>query len=351
MSRAPILLLAAFSGCLAAAPDAAAQTRTGTAIDAGRFVNPLLPSGPDPWIVRDGTTYYYMNTQGNRLAIRKTQDLTRLADAPEITVWTPPAAGPNAQSIWAPELHRIGGKWYIYYTAAASGHDDDDHRGIFVLENAGSDPTRGKWTDRGRLKTEHTGIDGTTFVYSGKRYFAYSAYVGPDSVLAIVTMANPWTLQGGETIIARPDRAWERQGGRQILEGPEFLRAPNGGLYLTYSGSACWSDDYAIGLLSAPAGSDPLDASAWTKTPDPVIAKSPDQSVYAPGHNGFFTTPGDRETWIVYHANPGADMKCTPRRSPRIQRVEWDKDGSPIFAKPAGSATALPAPAGSARRR
>ncbi|WP_404337095.1 family 43 glycosylhydrolase [Sphingomonas sp. MMS12-HWE2-04] len=325
------LILAALAATLFAAP-AMAQ----------RFHNPLLNSGPDPWIARDGATYYYMNTQGNRLAIRKTTDLTKLADAPEITVWTPLATGPNAQSIWAPELHRIGGKWYIYYTAAAAGHDDDAHRGIFVLENAGRDPTRGKWIDRGPLKTVNTGIDGTTFTVKGKRYFVYSAYDGPDSVLRVVAMANPWTLTGKETTIARPDRSWERQGGRQILEGPEFLQGPKGRLYITYSGSACWSDDYAIGLLGAAADSDPLDARAWTKTPDPVIAKSAANSVYAPGHNGFFTTPAG-ETWIVYHANPGAGMGCTAKRAPHIQKVEW-KDGAPVFAEPAGVATMLAPP-------
>ncbi|WP_293881050.1 glycoside hydrolase family 43 protein [Sphingomonas sp.] len=295
--------------------------------------NPLLPSGPDPWIVRQGDTYFYMNTVGNRLTIRKTKDLSRLAEAAEITVWTPPATGPNAQSIWAPELHRIGNAWYIYYTAAEVGHDDDEHRGIFVLENLNTDPTRGAWTDRGQLNTEHRGIDGTTFAYAGKRYFVYSPYVGPASDLAIVAMANPWTLVGKETIIARPDLEWERRGGRQILEGPEFLAGPKSDLFLSYSASACWSDDYAIGLLSAGAGSNPLDPAAWSKAPRPVIAKAPEASVYAPGHNGFFAAP-DGATWIVYHANPRPGMGCTAARAPRIQRVEWSLSGTPMFAPP-----------------
>jgi GH43 family beta-xylosidase len=273
----PRVFCAALATCAIAAGVGAAPTKPRT------FVNPLLSSGPDPWIVRDGATYYYMHTLGNRLAIRKTTDLTRLAEAAEITVWTPPTTGPNAQSIWAPELHRIHGKWYLYYTAAADRHDDDAHRGIFVLENDSADPTVGRWTDRGRINTAHPGIDGTTFAHAGKRYFVYSPYVGPDSVLAIAEMADPWTLRGRETIIARPDLAWERQGGRQILEGPEFLRGSKGDLFLTYSASACWSDDYAIGQLSATAGSDPLDARAWSKSPRPALAKAPDQNVYAPG--------------------------------------------------------------------
>jgi len=328
------LVSAALILCLAGAANAAGK---------GTFSNPLLPSGPDPWIVRDGATYYYMATRGDRLAIRKTTDLTRLADAQETVVWRPPATGPNAQSIWAPELHRIDGKWYLYYTAAASGHDDDAHRGIFVLENSGADPTQGEWVDRGQLKTGHTGIDGTTFVHEGKRYFVYSPYVGPDSVLSISAMANPWTLSGKETIIARPDQTWERQGGRQILEGPEYLAGPNGDLFLTYSGSACWSDDYAIGLLHAAPGSDPLDAASWTKSPQPVLKKDAGTSVYAPGHNGFFEAP-DGTTWIVYHANPGPDMKCTAKRSPRMQPVKWNAQGQPVFDRPAGKGVVLKAP-------
>src|SRR4051812_38619849 len=88
------------------------------------FSNPLLPSGPDPWVTKEGADYYYMHTLVDRLAIWKTRDMSRLAGATQKTIWTPPATGPNARSIWAPELHRIAGTWYVYYTAADSDHDD-----------------------------------------------------------------------------------------------------------------------------------------------------------------------------------------------------------------------------------
>src|SRR3546814_17129833 len=116
-------------------------------------------------------------------------------------------------------------------------------------------------------------------------------------------MAKPWTLEGPETIIARPTRAWQQHGKRPIVEGPEFLLGPKGDLFITFSGSACWSDDYAIGLLHAAPGSDPLDAAAWRQIDGPVRAKSVANSVYAPGHNGFFTSPDGSATWIVYHAH------------------------------------------------
>jgi GH43 family beta-xylosidase len=299
------------------------------------FTNPLLPSGPDPWIQREGHTYYFMSTARNQLVIRAASRLGALRDAVPHTVWTPPAHGPNAISVWAPELHRIDGKWYIYYTAAEDGHDDDAHRGIFVLENESADPLKGQWIDRGQVKTAHTGIDGTTFAYRGKRYFVYSPYVGAESDLAIARMANPWTLEGPETVIARPDREWEHRGGRAILEGPEFLEGPKGDLFLTYSAGACWSDDYALGLLRAPAGSDPLSPGVWSKSQQPVLKTSVENGVYATGHNGFFTSPDGREHWIVFHANPGPDMKCTSKRAPHAQRFEFDAGGAPVFGAPA----------------
>jgi GH43 family beta-xylosidase len=337
MNRSVLL----FAGLAAALTVSVAGAQTGST-----FTNPLLPSGPDPWITRVGADYYYMHTLGNRIAIRRTTDVARLAEAKEVTVWTPPATGPNARSIWAPELHRIDGKWYLYYSAADSEHNDDDHRGVFVLENAAADPLTGRWTDRGRVNTERPGIDGSMFEHRGRRYFVYSPYVGPDSVIRIARMTNPWTLAGAEVTLARPDLAWERQGGRQILEGPEFLPGPKGDLFLTYSASACWSDDYALGLLYAPAGSDPLDAKAWTKAPRPVLAKSPRNNVYATGHNGFFTSPDGRETWVIYHANTGPDRKCTARRSPRIQRIGWTAEGRPVFPEPVAAGTPLPVPSG-----
>lgn len=312
---------------------------------AATYTNPLLPSGPDPWITQVDGIYYYTHTLGDRLALWRTDNIARLAEAKQVVVWTPPKTGPNAHSIWAPELHRIDGKWFLYYSATASGFTDDSHRGVFVLENDSADPLNNNWVDRGRINTARPGIDGTVFAHGGKRYFVYSPYTETDTSLAIAEMKNPWTLSGSETIIARPDRPWEQQGGRKIVEGPEFLPGPKGDLFLTYSASACWSDGYSLGLLHAAPGSDPLDASVWKKSPRPVLASA--NGVYATGHNGFFLSPDGKENWIIYHANPAPDMQCTPKRAPRIQRFEWDKEGWPQFGKPVATGVAQPVPSGS----
>lgn len=342
--RRPVMAFAFLA--ILAAPAAAQGPASGSAPQA-TFSNPILESGPDPWVIAHDGIYYYTHTLGNRIALWRTADVTDLANAEQRTVWTPPKTGPNAHSIWAPELHRIGGKWYLYYSATAAGFKDDAHRGIFVLENAAEDPLTGEWIDRGRINTRRAGIDGTVFEQDGRWYFAYSPYIGAVSGLAIARMANPWTLTGRETVIARPDRPWEDRGGRKILEGPQFLKGPKGDLFMSYSAGACWSDDYALGLLTAKRGGDPLDAATWTKHPQPVLRSG--NGVYATGHNGFFTSPDGREQWIVYHANPGPGMGCTAKRSPRMQQIEWTAKGEPRFGPPAAPATRLIKPSGTRR--
>jgi GH43 family beta-xylosidase len=291
----------------------------------------LLPSGPDPWVAQRDGVYYYTSTEGNRISLRKTTDMAHLADARPVVVWRPPAEGPNSHSIWAPELHYLDGKWYLYYSASDKAHDDDAHRHVWVLENASSDPTQGEWIDKGMLKTHLTGIDGTVFDHAGKRYFVYSAYVDDHSDLIIAPMSNPWTLGEPQVDIAHPTYPWEMQGGRKILEAPEFLQGPNGQVFLSYSASACWSDGYSLGLLSAAPGANLLDPASWRKSPTQALASSPARGFYAPGHNGFFKSPDGKQDWIIFHANGGADWKCTSRRAPYIMPFHWKANGEPDF--------------------
>src|SRR5690348_1834545 len=144
---------------------ACASVRAGDVQD---YAQPLLPSGPDPWVIQRDGVYYYTSTTRDRIELRKTRDLRQLAQAEPMVVWRKHAQGPASTSVWAPELHFVQGRWYLYFTAAEAGHDDDAHRHTFVLENASSDPTRGQWVERGMLKTHHTGIDGTIFEHGGR---------------------------------------------------------------------------------------------------------------------------------------------------------------------------------------
>jgi GH43 family beta-xylosidase len=68
-------------------------------------------------------------------------------------VWTYPTSGPNCNGVWAPELHYLSGKWYIYYAATTCDNNNANHR-MFVLEGNSQDPL-GSYTDKGKIYDNH----------------------------------------------------------------------------------------------------------------------------------------------------------------------------------------------------
>ena len=319
------------------------------------FTNPILPSGPDPWIVRDGGTYYLTVTTGSNLTIRKALSLAGLKSAKGVVVWTPPATGPDSKELWAPELHRIDGKWYLYYAADAGSNRD--HR-IYVLENGDADPTTLHWSSKGRLSSDdHWAIDATVFEYGRSLYAIWSGWEGAvdgRQSLYIAKMKHPWSVDGPRVLISTPDHEWERFGDLNengtkrhvdVNEGPEVLQH-HGRVFVVYSASGCWTDHYALGMLTLAKGGDPMDAKAWTKSSEPVFQGSAADGVFSPGHNGFFTSPDGKESWIIYHANLAANQGCGGHRSPRAQRFTWNSDGSPQFGRPIPLTTPMAVPSG-----
>ncbi|MDE3196648.1 MAG: glycoside hydrolase family 43 protein, partial [Acidobacteriota bacterium] len=194
------------------------------------FTNPLLPSGADPWVIQHGGVYYYMQTTGRNLTIWKTRDIGQLASAEKKIVWTPPATGPNSRDIWAPELHYLGGKWYIYFAADAG--KNESHR-VWVLENTSPDPLEGEWIMKGKVAdpTDKWAIDATVLETRGRMYIAWSGWQGDadgEQDIFIARLKNPWTIEGDRTLISAPQYGWEKHGdlpGRHVNvnEGPEFL--------------------------------------------------------------------------------------------------------------------------------
>ncbi len=349
-----ILCLA--GGLVAAAPRPAAQP---AALPRGMFTNPLLPSGPDPWAVYHDGFYYYTETTGNNLTLWKTRDITDLRQAEKKVVWTPPADGPYSHEIWAPELHYLHGAWYLYFAADAG--TNDSHR-IFVLQNTNRDPLTGTWTMKGRVSdsTNRWAIDPSVIELHQGLFMVWSGWSDNTNGVQNIYLAqlkNPWTVQGKRVLLSTPQYPWEKVGDNyqpgvvsplphiDVNEGPEFLQHGSK-LFVVYSGSACWTDYYELGLLEASASSDLTKQSSWTKLDHPVFRQSPAASVFGPGHNGFFPSPDGTQTWILYHANSAPGQGCGDTRSPRAQPFTWNPDGTPNFGTPVPAGRPLPLPSG-----
>jgi GH43 family beta-xylosidase len=332
---------------------------TATSADAQKtklktFTNPILPSGADPWITYKDGFYYYTNTLGDSLIIWKTKDIADLRNSPKKTIWIPPAGEKYSREIWAPEIHFLDNKWYMYF--AADDGKNRNHR-LYVLENPSKDPLLGTWTFKGALAeaSNKWAIDGSVFTYKGQLYLIWSGWEGDENGqqnIYIAKMKNPWTVEGKRVKISSPEYAWEKVGDLHdannpahvnVNEGPEVLVHGNQ-IHLIYSASGCWTDDYALGMMTAKANADLLDPKSWVKSPKPVFQLSKENSVYAPGHNSFFKSPDGKEDWILYHANSEPGCGCGGKRSPRMQMFTWNKDGTPNFGLPVKTGVAITSP-------
>ncbi|MBD3918362.1 family 43 glycosylhydrolase [Paenibacillus sp. PR3] len=312
-------------------------------------MKPLIVQRADPYIHRHSDGYYYFVAsvpEYDRIEIRRAQDLEGLVTATPVVVWRKRETGILSANIWAPELHYIDGKWYVYFAAAHTTETKDglfDHR-MYVLENDSANPLEGSWTERGQVITdwESFALDATTFEHNGSRYYVWAQKdpsIEGNSNLYISKMSNPWTLTGPQTMISTPEYDWEIIG-YKVNEGAAFVRKGDR-VFLTYSASAT-DFNYCMGLLEADSDADLLDAASWRKSQEPVLTTDESISMYGPGHNSFSASADDEKTLFVFHARTYKDIVGDPLYDPNrhtfVVELLWTDDGRPDFR---GSIAAL----------
>ncbi|MDO4293832.1 MAG: family 43 glycosylhydrolase [Eubacteriales bacterium] len=306
----------------------------------------------EPWILQRADPYVYRHTDGNYyftaslpaydgIALRKSATLAGLADAEEVMVWKKHTSGPMSEHIWAPELHYLDGRWYLYF---AAGEKEDIWKiRPYVLECADADPLTGSWKELGKMNAapgdefsfEAFSLDATVFESGGQRYYVWAEKVGVGrqiSNLYIARMKDPNHLDTVQVLLTTPDYDWERVG-FWVDEGPAVLQR-NGNIYLTYSASET-GICYCMGMLTASEQDDLLDPASWKKERYPVLQSSPAHGVYGPGHNSF-TVDGEGNDILVYHARTKTEITGNPLYNPNrhamLMKIKWDSQGRPVFA-------------------
>lgn len=341
--RAPAASSPAF--VLVADPVAPAETAPGF------FSNPIAP-GADPWVIRHDGYYYWCASENDLgVVVYRSEELTCRGE--KHLVWSAPETGPYCREVWAPELHRLDGRWYIY--VAASNGRNETHR-MIVLEAATDDAT-GRFEFKSELYTgDHlaTGrdnrwaIDGTILEHGGGRYLLWSGWADDrdEQWLYIAALSNPWTVASNRVrVCANDDHLWERvdetRASRGLNEAPQVL-VRGDRVFVVYSASASWEVTYKLGLLELAPGGDPLDPRAWRKRPEPVFEAS--ARTWGVGHCGFTRSPDGREDWMVFHAK--LERRANWNRVVHAQRFEWDDEGRPVFGAPVAAGVPLARPAG-----
>lgn len=303
-------------------------------------------NGGDPFIIECDSGTYYTFTTGNGITIKKIASFDDTTVIEEKQIYSQGNDG-ILWDIWAPEIHKIGDRWYIVACALfdknqvpagtmpeAEEFTDsyDCYRYGFVLESKTED-IFGEYEFKGRIAPDGlNNIDGTYLQKDGKLYYVCSAYV-KDALqcIYIAEMENPYTLKEDENgknnavMLTRPEYIWEKKGW-WVNEAPAILYKGEK-TYLLYSASGFSSGGYCIGMLT-PNGNDVMNPDCWQKRLTPVFAQKPVSSIYHAGHCSFlYRDNGD--VFMVYHATDNKDFSASPRCT-YIKKINFFRD-YPIF--------------------
>lgn len=306
----------------------------------------------EPWILQRADPYVCLHTDGwyyftgsvpsyDCITLRRSRILEDLPDAQDKVIWKKHESGPMSIHIWAPELHYLNGKWFLYF----AGGEKEDIWEIrpYVLECLGDNPMEDAWEEKGKMQRadgdefsfEGFSLDATVFEDGGRYYYVWAEKVGVGkqiSNLYIAEMESPYRLKTVQVLLTTPDYNWERVG-FWVNEGPAVVKHDNQ-LFLTYSASET-GIAYCMGMLTAESGSDLLDPLSWKKERNPVLRSNEKKGIYGPGHNSF-TKDEEGNDVVVYHARNEVEITGNPLYNPNrhayLMKLKWGEEGNPVFS-------------------
>ena len=348
---------------------AGTYTVTGTL---SSYENPLIEERADPQIMYDETDkcYYFtasypaygnVNNGYDRIILRRADTISGLSDDDtEVTIWKAPSSGQMAKHVWAPELHKVDGRWYVFF--AAGNSDNIWAIRPYVLVCQGDDPyDPDNWvqedgtaeihaaTSEDSAYFQHMSLDMTYFTDEDSdgtthHYVIWADIIGQSALyMQEIDPGRPWAGTGKVIQLTTPEYGWERDSER-VNEGPAILKH-DGRIFCTFSASGT-GPEYCIGLLYADEDSDLMDPDSWTKLSYPILTSEDVPGEYGPGHNSF-TVDADGNPVFVYHARSeecyldqceyaSSDPLYDPCRHARVKNVHWSRDGLPILKMSAG---------------
>jgi beta-xylosidase len=279
----------------------------------GTFLNPIMAGDrPDPSILKDGDTYYmtfssFESVPG--LVIWQSKDLVN---------WTPVVAAltANIGSVWAPELCKHKGRYYLYIPARFP-----NYRSNYVIW---ADQIEGPWSEPVDLKLPSYIDPGHIVGEDGKRYLFLS---GGDMIEL---------TEDGMATVGEPRHVYDpwRYPEEWVVEsfspeGPKIMKRGEWFYMITAVG----------GTAGPPTGHMVIVARSrsvfgpWVDHPRNPIVRTTDarEKWWSRGHATFVEGPsiGGRpgEWWTVYHGYENGYW--TLGRQTLLDRIIWTDDGWP----------------------
>ena len=226
---------------------------------------------------------------------------------------------PDRYDFWAPELHRVGGRFVAYYTAR-------DVYGELRIGAAWAKRIGGPWTDLGRplISDPRVGlIDSHHFrdPATGKHYLYWkkdgNGLSPKEKTTVYVSELAPdgLSLVGERREVLENDQPWEDD----LVEGQWMIKR-GGWYYLFYSGNNYTTNRYAMGVARSRSPLGPFE-----KSPERLLSSG--GLFEGPGHCSILRGAGGKLT-LVYHAYRPGQAGYRKDRLLRADPIVW-LDGWP----------------------
>ncbi|MFD1538540.1 arabinan endo-1,5-alpha-L-arabinosidase [Nonomuraea guangzhouensis] len=280
--------------------------------DAAAYPNPGYVTGSigvhDPAVVKTSSGYLLANT-GNNIALKTSTDRTAWRDAgvafPGGASWTLPYTGGGA-SLWAPDISRHNGKYYMYYAASTFGSRNS---AIFLATSATG--ASGTWANQGLVisttsSSSYNAIDPNLITdAAGNWWLSFGSFW---TGIKLIPLNSSTGLRSGTALYSIA----QRTGGSTAVEAP-FIFRHGSYYYLWVSFDLCCqgaSSTYRIMVGRSAGVTGPyVDRNGTAMTSGggtQVLAGH--GSVHGPGHQAVITDSDADVLFYHYYADNGAPL-------------------------------------------
>ncbi|MCA2221854.1 arabinan endo-1,5-alpha-L-arabinosidase [Nonomuraea aurantiaca] len=279
---------------------------------AAAYPNPGYVTGSigvhDPSVVKTSSGYLLANT-GDNIALKTSTDRTAWRDAgvafPGGASWTLPYTGGGA-SLWAPDISRHNGKYYMYYAASTFGSRNSV---IFLATSATG--ASGTWANQGLVistisSSSYNAIDPNLVTdAAGNWWLSFGSFW---TGIKLIPLNSSTGLRSGSALYSIA----QRTGGSTAVEAP-FIFRHGSYYYLWVSFDLCCrgaSSTYRIMVGRSTSVTGPyVDRNGTAMTSGggtQVLAGH--GGVHGPGHQAVIADSDADVLFYHYYADNGASL-------------------------------------------
>jgi beta-xylosidase len=285
----------------------------------------------DPLLLADAGTYYLYasgSMAGINIQVETATPDGNWQGMHDVLPTLPPWAVPG--KTWAPDVHRFGANWVLYFSATKAGTSSPV---MHCIGAAVATAPAGPFAPMAEPLECPLGIGGAIDprVYvspAGTPFLIYksdnnsSPAYGPTIIWSQQLAPDGLTPVGPPQAIFTPDQPWQHG----LVEAPDLVTV-KGRTWLFFSGGVgYWNPNYAIGYASCAGPQGPC----VDRDPRPLLASNA-QGV-GPGEESVFTAGG--AYWLVYDAS---SVDNGSARSVAIAPLRFSSNGPAIGVSAGGA--------------